>query len=286
MVILKKLALGLCCASILISCNDNKNVSTEEDLGEDSLTSVSETQKISAQNIFNSVPSPQEFTEIVYKTGLEYDGSILNNPDNYKKYSSDDAKALNLGVFGTDLSYTSVFEQTQESMVFLKCVNQACKSLGISGVFDEHTFDRIEANKQHKDSLLIIISKSFWNADKFLRENQRSGTSSLMLTGGWVEGLYLALNAAKTTKDKKVVTKIIEQKSALKDVIKLLELTKTNEEYSFLLKDLKDLNTFFESAPTFDNPKKDGTIDPKITSFIQELDIKLTPLRNKVTGNV
>ncbi len=284
MELIKKFFLNVCCIALLFSCSDNKQAPAEDEIGEDSLTTVSESQKISAQNIFNSIPSPQEFTEIVYKTGLEYDGLILNNPDNYKKYSSDDTKALSLGVYGTDLSYTSVFEQTQESMLFLKCVNQACKSLGISGVFDERTFDRIEANKQNKDSLLLIISKSFWNADKFLRENQRSSTSSLMLTGGWIEGLYLAMNAAKTTKDKKIAHKIADQKHSLKDIINLLEGTKMHTELSYLLDDLKGLKAVFESAPEFNNPKKEG-LDKEVETFIQALDGKITSLRNKITQN-
>ncbi len=268
----------------LFSCgSDNQGNDDDFNSGPESLP-LNESQKASAQNIFNAVPSPQEFTDLINRARLEYDGMILNNPDNYKRYSSDDLKALNLGVYGTDLTYASVFEQTQESMLFLKCVNQACKSLGISGVFDDKIFDRLEANKQNKDSLLIIISKSFWSADKFLRENQRSGTSSLMVAGGWIEGMFLALNAAKTSKDKKIIQKIAEQKNPLKEVIVLLESDRLNPQFAYLVEDLKKLSQEFEHCPSFSNPQKEG-LDAELDTFVNTLDTKLVALRNKITLN-
>ncbi len=272
---------ALCCF-LLVSCS-NQEVSGSDDgfSGIDS-NEINNAQKLSAQNIFNSVPSPQEFTEIISRIHLEYNGSLLNNPDNYTKYSTDDFKALNLGVYGTDLTYTSVFEQTQESMVFLKRVNQACKSLGISGVFDERTFDRIEANRQNKDSLLKIISNSFWNADKFLKENKRGSTSSLMVAGGWVEGVYLALRAVKMSKDHEIAKRIIEQKNTLHEVIYLLENVKIEPQAMFILEQLRGLANTFDKAPPVASGEKEE-YNKEVDSFITSLDDQVTDLRNKIT---
>src|ERR1700741_4397697 len=257
------------CTAVLISCGSDTPVEEESDEVVDEVSEkVSDVQKIATQNIFNSVPAPDEVADLVSRSGAEYDPLILNNPDNYDKYTSEDYKAISLGVYGTDLSYTSVFEQTQESMLFLKCVNQTCKSLGISGVFDEKTFDRIEANKENKDSLLQIISKSFWQADAFLKENQRAHTSTLMIAGGWVEGIYLAVNIAKASPDKKIRKKIAEQKSSLKDLITLLENSKVSADVAFLLEDLKLLLPAFEVTVTEEVKKdpKEVKKDPKEVS--------------------
>ena len=130
---------------LLFSCSSEPD--NNDDIGADTTHVIDIKVKANAQNIFNSVPGTNDITKMVQDAGLEYDATLLNDPDKYKTYSTDDYKALNLGVYGTDLSYTSTFEQTQESMLYLKCVNQLCTGLGISGVFDEKTTDRIDANK-------------------------------------------------------------------------------------------------------------------------------------------
>ncbi|HWY36738.1 MAG TPA: hypothetical protein VNX68_18985 [Nitrosopumilaceae archaeon] len=283
----KKLLLSLLCLSILSSCGNGKSGEETDDGGSDTSHVVDQTQMVSAQNIFNSVPAPAEVSEMIERTNLDYDGTVLNNPDNYKKYTTDDYKALNLGVYGTDLSYTSVFDQSQESLVYLTCVNQACRSLGISGVFDQKTFDRIDANKQNKDSLLQIISKSFWAADKFLKENKRANTSTLMVAGGWIEGIYLAANIAKLSNDKRIIQKIIAQKNSLKDLITLLESSKLSPDVAFICENLKQISPLFDDATATPTEVKKDEKETVATPnpFIKSLDEKITPLRKKVTMN-
>jgi hypothetical protein len=264
--------------SLLPSCGSDVPTEDTEELQEETVEGVNEVQKIATQNIFNSVPDPAEVADLISRAGAEYDPAVTNNPDNYSKYTTDDQKAMNLGVYGTDLSYTSVFQETQESMLFLKCVNQACKSLGISGVFDEKTVDRIEANKENRDSLLQIISKSFWQADAFLKENQRAHTSSLMVAGGWIEGIYLGANIAKGSTDKKISQKLREQKSSLKDLISLLENSKVSPDVAYVLSDLKLITPVFEMAPPADPNAADD-------AFIKALDEKIGSLRKKITQN-
>lgn len=174
--------LGLLVPFVFVSCSGNPD--GDEIPETDTVATIDPKVKANAQNIFNSVPDPADIAKMISDAGLDYDASLLNNPDKYSSYSTDDYKALNLGVYGTDLSFTSSFEQTQESLLYLKCVNLLCKSLGISGVFDEKTSERIDANKDNRDSLLDIISKSFTQADKFLRENQRGHSSALLVAGG------------------------------------------------------------------------------------------------------
>jgi hypothetical protein len=266
--------------ALFMSCGHDVPEEETEETEENTTETVSEAQKAATQNIFNSVPGSDDVSDMVARSGAEYDPNILNNPDNYGKYTSEDYKAINLGVYGVDLSYTSVFEQTQESMLFLKCVNQSCKSLGIAGVFDEKTVDRITANKENKDSLLQIISKSFWQADAFLKENQRAGTSSLMVVGGWVEGMYLGINIAKISADKKIKTELAKQKASLENILILMNDAKVAADVGFILTDLKDLLPAFDT-PMSEDPKTVGAEDP----FIKALDQKVLVLRNKITKN-
>lgn len=239
--------------------------------------------KANAQNIFNSIPDPADISKMISDAGIEYDGSLLNDYAKYSSYSTDDYKALNLGVYGTDLSFTSTFEQTQESLLYLKCVNQLCKGLGISGVFDEKTSERIEANKDNRDSLLDIISKSFWQADKFLRENQRGHSSALLVAGGWIEGIYLSCKLAAASKSRSITAEIVKQKSSLKDLIALIESYPAGVETGYVLDDLRTLQTPMEELSI-----KFGVLDKKNElnpSILAGVDAKINEIRKKITQN-
>jgi hypothetical protein len=228
-------------SALFFACSSNKNNDEETLADSNETTQVIEQQKINAQNVFTSIPGPEELSSLIAQTNLDYDASLLNNPDNLSKYTSDNFKAINLGLYGADMVYTNVYEQAQESMLYLKCVNSLCRSLGITGAFDEKTGERLQDNKENKDSLLSIVSKSFSKADEFLRENQRPGTSSLMVAGGWIEGLYLSGKVAEQAKTKKLIQKMSQQKKSLSDLITLLENAKVTGDGAFVLDGLKDL---------------------------------------------
>lgn len=270
---LKPLFIAAISVALLGACTEEP--SNEDILGEspDTTAKVIEKQKISAQNVFNSIPGPTELGRLVEEAGLDYDANLLNNPDDVNKYLSDNFKALNLGVYGADMAYANIHEQSQESMLFLKCVNSLCKSLGIAGVFDEKTVDRLEGNKDNKDSLLTIINKSFLQADQYLRDNQRPHTSSLMVAGGWIEGLYLSAKVGTQSKNKKFIKKMSEQKQSLADLISLVETAKVTGDGTFVLDGLKDLKTSYDKIP--DNTVMDD-------AMLTEIDGKVSALRNKI----
>ncbi len=258
---------------MIFSCCSNKS-NDDENFGETTETAkVVEQQKISAQNVFTSIPGPSELSELIAQTNLDYDASLLNNPENLNKYTSDNFKAINLGLYGADMVYTNVYEQSQESMLYLKCVNSLCRSLGIAGAFDEKTADRLTNNKENKDSLLTIVSQSFNNADKFLRENQRPGTSSLMVAGGWLEGLYLSGKVAEKAKTKKLIEKMSKQRQSLQDLITLVENAKITGDATFVLDGLKDLKTSYDKIP-------DNTT--MTDEMLAEINIKVFKLRAKL----
>lgn len=268
----KKILAILCISTFIFSCGGNKNedidsldMDTENNSGIDS-------QKISAQNVFNAVPSRNIILDIVQKSNAEYNPSLLNDPENANKYNLESAKALNLGIYGSDLNATNVFDQTQESMLFLKCVNILAKSIGVSNAFDEQMVNRMEANKQNRDSTLEVISGAFKKADKILKDNGRPGTSSLIVAGAWIEGMYLAINTANDTKYDAMAIEILKQKESLGYLIELLIVSKISDDSNYVLDDLKSLQSEFDSVS-----------DAKITiASLKSIDAKITALRNKV----
>lgn len=252
--------------------NSTKQDDLETDAADVSTEAVVDSQKISAQNVFNAIPGRAEIINLTQQARAEYNAAVLNNPDDVNKYSLESSKALNLGVYGSDLNVTGVFEQSQESMLFFKCVNVLSKSLGISNCFDERMADRMEANKENRDSTLEIISQSFRNADKFLKANGRPGTSSLIVAGAWIEGVFTACHTAEETNSEAVVKEIFDQKESLKYLIELLEVSKLSEEALYLITDLKAIQSIIEAK----------TDNVYTLAALSEVGKKITDLRTKV----
>ena len=99
-----------------------------------------------AKSIFYMLPSPIETASLLQKAGAEYDISILNPVMNVNKYELASTKAINLGIYGSDLSYASVFDQTQEVMFYLSCCKKLADGMGLTKAFDSKTMGRIEEN--------------------------------------------------------------------------------------------------------------------------------------------
>ena len=198
------------------------------------------------KNIFHNIPSPMETAALLKKAGAEYNKDILNDVRNVDNYTAASRQALNLGIYGADLSYASVFNNTQESMLYTSCAQKLAKKLDVNNAFNEETVSRLEKNRNDRDSLLSIISETYWQVDAYLKEDQRDNISALMIVGGWVEGLYIATQVARIHNTPELRQRIAEQRLPLVD---LLEVVKTyspdDPAVSAVLKDLRSLESLF-----------------------------------------
>jgi hypothetical protein len=288
----------ICFAGLGFSACNRGNKANDELQGfaDSVVVNDNEQQKISAKNVFYFIPSPIETINLLKEAGAEYNGDLLNNIDYLKSYATDDKRALNLGVYGCDLSFAGVFEKAQESILYLKCVNSLAKSLGITDAFNESTNERLELNKDKKDSVLQIISESFWQADATLKESNRSKSSSLLVVGGWVEGLHIGGQVAITSgMDKDILMRFTEQKLSLDYLIQLVESTGIDTESQYILEDLRSIqksfskvNTEFSETNATTNTKekitsiKSTVINPITKPLFDEILLKVEALRDKI----
>lgn len=226
--------------------------------------------------VFYTIPSPLELTSIIKKAGAKYDNSVLNPTKNISNYVTQTSMALNLGIYGADLSYASIFEQTQETMHYFAAAKKLADDLGITSAFGESTITRIQNNLNNRDSLVSIISDSYWETDAYLKENKRSSTSGLVIAGGWIEGLYISTKlAAKTDNNKDIVTRIGEQKLTLTNLIAMLNNFE-DPEVTDVVADLNALGEVFANVEiTYD--RKPPTTDAKT---------KITTLNTTSTINI
>ena len=196
-----------------------------------------------------SVPSPIQISFLIKKSGANYKKSLLHTTVKTPDYSTNFSRAMVLGIYGSDLGYCSIYDQTQDAIGYLNAIRSLADGLGITAGFDQTLLSRFKDNLGKKDSILNIITQAFRNSDGFLKNNQRNDIGALILAGGWLEALHLMTDIAKTNANTDVIERIGDQKSTLENVIKLLEPYQEQKEISAFIEELNGLGKIYEDIP-------------------------------------
>ena len=246
---MKKYLAIISLATIVVACGNNEeqiNNPKEEVIEETNDLTPQRVEK--AQKIFQTIPSPLETASLFKDAGANYNPEILNPSENVVNYYTQAKQALNFGVYGADLSYSNIFDQSQETMLYMNSAKKLADGLGIIPAFDANTVSRIEQNMNNRDSLMIIINDAFWVADAFLKENGQDNLSALVIVGGWIEGLYLGGESIdRTNPDEQLMKRIVDQKYSLENLIELLE-TYDDENVVSLKAQLLDVQQIFNKV--------------------------------------
>ena len=195
------------------------------------------------------LPTSFEVTKLLIEAGASYILDLCNETENVGKYISLKSKALNLGIYGADLSYAATYNQTQETMRYLETSSRLIDELQISTAFNQTLVDRVEANLDNVDSLISIISDSFYDSYKYLQENQQDKLSLLILSGSWIEALYITSQITTITKNnQKIVDIIADQKSTLNKLLELLDPVKEDQIILDIFTSLSGLKAIYDNS--------------------------------------
>ena len=243
----------------LFSCGSNQE-NVENTVDSSATTTEAPKPQTNKPNVFYSIPSPIQLGQLLQRAGAKYDKGMLNATENVSKYSTAASRALNLGVYGTDMSYSAIFNMNQECMAFLDCSKKLADQLGSSGAFAKETIDRLKKNNGDRDSMLAIISEIFLSSNELFKENEQGNTGVLALAGGFIEGLYVGTQVAATLKDNsQIVTRIAELKGSLNNMVALLETQSSDAEVASVLNDIKEIKAVYDQMKMEDSK-------PKVTS--------------------
>jgi molybdopterin converting factor small subunit len=294
---IKKLSLVLMATSfIFVGCGGGDDIETTETNDTEKADSAKTTLLTVNGEIF-SIPSPIQTAILIKQVGANYDKAILNDPKNYSNYSTKFQKALNLGVYGADLGYVTMYEQTQDAIGYLASVRKLADELGVSGAFDLSLVDRFEKNMGNRDTILALVSDAYRASDSYLKNNERDDLGALVLAGGWAESIYFATNVAKVSKSEEVIKRIGEQKKTVENLIKMLSPYYNNAEFTAFIDSLIDLAGDFDNIkfiyiyekPTTDVENKVTTINSRTEVSITEdqlktISDKIAKIRKSIVG--
>lgn len=243
------------------------------------LDAETQEQLNTAKRIFYSLPSPLETAMLIKNAGATYNEELMNPISNTSRYITSKSRALNLGIYSTDLSYASLFDQSQATLDYIGAAKEMADGLNILDAIDEETVNQLEEQINNRDAIIDIISETLMNSSSFLKENDLEGTASVVLVGGWVEGLYIAtsLVSENDLNNNKLVERIVDQKLSLDIMISLLESSPEDQDAQAVLEDVKALKLIFDKI-TINQGEVTAVEDPEtnVTTLKSESSIKIT----------
>lgn len=262
---------------VLVSCKQDKkaaNNAIEKKL-EVELDTTS--QVIKFENSLFSLPSPYQLSILVKEIGSDYNSELLNPSANYKEYTSLFKKSINLGVYGADLAYLNIYQQSPSAVTYFSVIKILADELGLSAAFSPKIFERIENNVDNQDSLLFIMSNTYRDVDFFLKENQRQREGALVLTGGFIEAMHILVNLAVETKNPKLIQRVGENKQPMENLIKILSpYYNESEEIAKLVDDLIDLAYDFDAIEVvYEYVEPTTNADMKMTHVHSKSEIRV-----------
>lgn len=194
------------------------------------------------------LPTSFEVTTLLIDAGASYILNLCNHVDNVNKYINLKSKALNLGVYGADLSYAATYNQTQETMQYLSASAKLIDELQI-GSFNEELVSNVEANISNIDSLINLISDSFYKTYEYLTTNEQDELSILVMAGSWIEALYITTQISIiSAENSKIVEIIYEQSSSLEKLLEIMAPVSGSEMSADIFNGLIIMQEIYRSA--------------------------------------
>jgi hypothetical protein len=222
------------------------------------------TQKAESTDLANeikvfSLPAPLQIPYELKKLNPRFYEHLLkpsnSNPENI---ATNFKKALNLGIYAVDLGYTTTYDQRQTAINYLSACIKLAEQLNISTKINSSLVDRYKKNISNRDSLNVLIIKTFAEINRTLTESNRQADAALILTGSFIEGVHLSTGIYEESNSELLVNLIGQQKLFLNNLLEILAIYHSDEIYH-LVKNLKELKTDYDQIEISYTSSSDST---------------------------
>lgn len=287
------LSLVIVTSVLMLSCGADKKTGRE---GSEDFEKAKSTLSERLENVVYEIPPPSEIPFLLEATGADFDGSIINSKSKFSSYNSTSSASLNLGLLSTDIGYMISYGKVQDALSYMEVAKQLAEKIGVGAAIDVNLIKRFESNLSSRDSLSVLVNEALSETERYLKESDRAKVAAMVLTGSFVEGLYISTALVRNyPKDilpddaralilKPLIITILKQEKPLNDLIGLLKTLKSDEEIAKLLESFENLSSEFASLNISENLQNnqaaallaDGALDQIINTVGQ--------IRDEITG--
>lgn len=207
----------------LSSCKNKAEKKEKDQKNQIELSQVDTIENEIEKNVY-PLPTSAEVIKMLSELEVGYILGISNPVGNARKYLTSSSKAINMGGYGADLSYATLYNIQQEIINYLDAIRSLANELNMVKIYDETLYDRIKQNFDNRDELVKILTEAFNNTYGYLSENDQQNLALLVVGGAWVEGMYLTTHVSEAAYQIADISRVlIEQKKSFE---LFLDLTK------------------------------------------------------------
>ena len=192
-----------------------------------------------------SIPSPLQTAYLIKELNLSFDKTLGNDYKNVTNYITEHQQALALGIYSTDLGYSALYDQKNITLNYLSSLQSLTNELGLDVAFSDDFLEEFEKNTDNEKKMIQLMSDAFKTADNFLKSANRKSTSALILTGGWIESMYIACELNAKNPNESIRKRIGEQKQTIGTIIDILTEYNPNNDNDALIHSMKSLAEIF-----------------------------------------
>ena len=238
---LNKLFLLITAVALIYACTSE--TTKEEETEIDTVSTSVDVEK----NMSYKLPSPVELYIFLRQYKTRFNKEALNPVENYSKYYTTTDKAVNLGIYSSDLAYCTVFEKNQETFQYFKSAKILADELGLMEGFDNQILKRIDENINNSDSLYQITTESYWDACTYLENEEQINLLPFILVGGWIESVHIAFSSVdEFSAENETIIRIAEQQFLLENLVDFFNSLKENEQFNEILVKLLELKNIYD----------------------------------------
>jgi len=230
------------------------------------------------------LPAPLQVVSALHIYDIEYDASLINKFKASTGIDEEYLNALNLGTHTIDLGYAVVNRDLQLGLKYSQSVKTLMGELGISSVVTGNMMKRVEANVASQDSLSKIILEAYAASHHYFQRNQREGIGLLILTGCFIEGLYIASSVENEISSDELQSLLGIHKEYLNNLLLLIQYYNEKQEVADLIVQLALLREEFLDVDLFVNAKEGrARLNSSIpTEKIASIRAKITEIRRTI----
>ncbi len=193
------------------------------------------------------MPTPNELFGLVRQMAGEGHKRMLNPASNVDRYVTLHGRAVNFGVYATDLVYASSFKLNVEVARYYLTSKKLADALGINSAFTDADFVRLESNLTKGDSLEVISNDAYQRAYEKMQEEKMGPVLSMVLAGGWLESMHLVIRQIEAFgKNEQLMARVAEQKVTLEHLIGMMEPYKEDVEVKDIHTELLSLRDIYD----------------------------------------
>jgi len=223
--------------------------------------------------VFYLIPSPYEISEYLNQNNKKISVLTLNSISNANLYQIPTNQAINLGVYLSDLAYLSLSGDYNNSAQYFYVMNKLCEELQIP-ILNNNFLERINNNLTNSDSLNIISEEFYSNINNFLTNNDKEKLFSLIVSGFFIESLYISINLENEfSEQNEMLKRIYDNNFILDNIIITINKFSENEDVNNVLTNLLALKQEFAKINIVVQKKYSTNKDSIIINGSREINI-------------